>query len=369
MMKKLLLSTFLLSTLMVFNACDSGSNENPCENNFDQKAMFMNMANNLIVPAFTDLKTKVDAMSTASTAFTMNPNTNELAAFRTAWFDAYLSWQSAAQYNFGPATEVFLRSSVNNFPLNIEETDANIQSESYDFNLPDAFDKGFPALDYLLYGIGANDTEILEKFTTASDASKYIQYVTDLVTDIKTRVDHTYDGWTTGGYDETFNNNTGTAAGTSLSLVVNHLNENYELIKREKIGIPSGILTLNSTNPTKTEAYFSGRSLELVVPALEATRDFYLGGNGIGLDDFLTEIDAKKSNDEPLNEAITDQFAISITNLSALSGKLSDEVDDNPTDVASAYNALSAQLINVKTDLPSVLCVSITYIDNPSDSD
>ena len=368
-MRKLLLSILILSTLIIFNACDSGTNENPCENNFDQKAMFMNMANNLIIPAFTDLKTKIDAMSTAATSFTANPNQSELDAFRTVWFDAYLSWQSAAQYNFGPAEEVFLRNSVNNFPLNIDETNTNITSGSYDFDTPDAFDKGFPALDYLLYGIGADDTEILEKFTTHTDASKYIQYLTDVVTDIKTRVDYTYDGWTSGNYDETFNNNTGTAAGTSLSLVVNHLNENYELIKREKIGIPSGILTLDFTNPDKVEAYFSGRSLELAVAALEATRDFYLGGTGIGLDDFLIEIGAKKSNDEPLNEAITNQFAISIANLVALSGKLSDAVDNNKTGVENAYNELSAQLINIKTDLPSVLCVSITYIDNPSDSD
>ncbi len=368
-MKKLLLSTFLLSTLIIFNACDSGTEENPCENDFDQKAMFMNMANNLIIPAFTDLKTQVDAMSAASTAFTANPNQNELTTFRTAWFDAYLSWQSAAQYNFGPATEVFLRSSVNNFPLNVEETDANIQTGTYDFSIPDAFDKGFPALDYLLYGIGADDTEILGKFTTETDASKYIQYLTDVVLDIKTRVDHTHNGWTVENYDETFNNNTGTAAGSSLSLVINHLNENYELIKRDKIGIPSGLLTLGFTNPTKTEAYFSGRSLELAAPALEATRNFYLGGNGIGLDDFLIEVDAKKSNDELLNEVIINQFAIATTNLSALSGKLSDEVSNNATAVENAYNALSSQLINIKTDLPSILCVSITYIDNPVDTD
>jgi uncharacterized protein len=368
MKKTFLLSSFFV-TLLCFSACDSGTGENPCENNFDQKAMFMNMANNLIVPAFTDLKAKVDAMTTASMSFTNNPGQSELEAFRTAWFDAYLSWQSAAQYNFGPAEEVFLRSSVNNFPLNIDETNANIQSGTYDFNIPDDYVKGFPALDYLLYGIGTNDTEILEKFTTNADAPKYIQYLTDIVADIKSRVDHTYNGWTSGGYDETFNNNTGTAAGTSLSLVVNQMNENYELIKREKIGIPSGILTLGFTNPTKVEAYFSGRSLELANAALAATKQFYLGGNGIGLDDFLMEIEAKKSNGESLHEAIQSQFAVAIANLAALTGKLSEEVDSNSAKVQSAYNALASQLVNIKTDLPSVLCVSITYIDNPSDSD
>ena len=368
-MRKLLLSTFLLSTLIVFNACDPGTDENPCENDFDQKAMFMNMANNLIIPAYTDLRIKVGEMLSASIAFRDNPSQSELIAFRTAWFDAYLSWQSAAQYNFGPAEQFFLRNSVNNFPLNVEETDANIQSGIYDFDMPDAFDKGFPALDYLLYGIGADDAEILEKYTTQVDTAKYMEYLEDVVIDIKNRVYNTYNGWTAFNYDETFNNNTGTAAGSSLSLIVNQLNENYELIKREKIGIPSGLLTLGFTNPDKTEAYFSGRSLELANAALKATEQFYLGGNGIGLDDFLIEIDAKKSNGESLNDAIKAQFTTSITNLAILSGQLSDAVDNNKSEVENAYNALSAQLINIKTDLPSVLCVSITYIDNPSDSD
>ena len=69
-----------------------------------------------------------------------------------------------------------------------------------------------------------------------------------MVTDIQERVNHTYNGWT-NGYDETFINNTGTAAGTSLSLIINGLNENYEMIKREKLGVPSGVLTLDFPNP------------------------------------------------------------------------------------------------------------------------
>ncbi len=366
-MKKLLLFFLGFGVLVNFTACDSAG-ENPCEVDFDQTAMFQNYTNSLILPAFEDLKSEVETMQLASTTFLNAPNQSNLGAFRNAWLAAYVSAQAATQFNFGPAETVFLRSSINNFPLNADEVEANIQSGNYDFNLPDAYDKGFPALDYLLYGIGSDDAAILEKYTTHADAAKYAQYLTDVVTDIVSRTTSAYNGWHTDGYAATFNANTGTAAGTSLSLLVNQFNESFEYIKRDKIGIPSGILTLGITNPTKTEAYYSGRSLELAAAALAASEQMYLGANGMGLDDLVTAIGATK-NDKSLNQVIKDQFAAAKSALAALSGRLSEEVDNNTSAVETAYNELSKQVIHIKTDLPSVMCVSITYVDNPSDSD
>jgi predicted lipoprotein len=307
-------------------------------------------------------------MQTAADVFTNNPDASNLQILRNDWFTSYVSAQTATLYNFGPAADVFLRSSVNNFPLDVDAINANIQSGNYDLNMPDAYDKGFPALDYLLYGIGADDTEILSKYTTDPNAAKYIQYLTDIVEDIVTRVDDALKGWAEDGYDATFNTNTGTAAGTSLSLLVNQFNESYELIKRDKIGIPSGVLTLGFTNPNKVEAFYSGRSLELATAALEASEQFYLGGSGMGLDDLVTTIGVMK-NDQPLNDVIKAQFTAAKNALAALTGKLSDEVTDNTSTVETAYNELSKQVVNIKTDMPSVMCVSITYVDNPSDSD
>jgi len=358
---------FLLLLAVLFSACDA-TVENPCDVEFDQLAMFQNYANSIIIPAVTDLYNSVNTLETATSNFTNSPTVSTLETLRNTWFDAYIVAQTATMYNFGPAETIFLRSSINNFPLDVDVVNTNIQSGSYDFDMPDAYDKGFPALDYLLYGIGTNEAEILEKYTTHADASKYIQYLSDVVLDIKTRTDAVYAGWNTNGYDATFNTNTGTAAGTSLSLLVNQFNLSYELIKRDKIGIPSGILTLGFTNPNKVEAFYSGRSLELAAVALNAAKEFYSGGNGIGLDDLVLAIGATK-NDESLDLLIKNQFTSAENALAALSGKLSDEVDNNADDVEMAYNELSKQVIHIKTDLPSVMCVSITYVDNPSDSD
>jgi uncharacterized protein len=185
-------------------------------------------------------------------------------------------------------------------------------------------------------------------------------------------VTHTHTGWNSG-YRETFVGNTGTAAGTSLSLIINNFNQNFELIKREKLGVPSGVLTLGFANPDKVEAYYSGQSLPLAIRGLEACENFYLGraangSNGTGLDDYLVAANALKGG-VPLDQVIREQFSKAITTLKAVPAPLSSAVQNNQQAVINAYNEVTKQVVNIKTDLPSVLCVSITYIDNPSDSD
>ena len=358
---KTLQISLLLAFILFIAACTNDPEPLGCNVEFDQEAMFTNIADNLIIYGYNDLKSNVDVLNTKTIDFQSNPNQITLEDLRTAWFNAYIYWQRVSQYEFGPAAEVFLFNSVNNFPLDVDATNEKITNENYDFTSPDAYDKGFPALDYLLYGIGNDDTEILAQFAD----TKYLTYLTKVVEDIKTRVDSTVTGWTT--YRATFVTNTGTAAGSSLSQIVNGFNQNYEYIKREKLGIPSGVLTLGFTNPTKVEAYFSGRSTELALTALEASQELYLGKSGLGLDDYLQAIGTMKG-DKTLDAVIQEQFAAAISAVQDLgtSTPLSDIENDK---AVTAYNEVTKQLVNIKTDMPSVLCVSITYIDNPSDSD
>ncbi|MGB0930450.1 MAG: imelysin family protein [Chitinophagales bacterium] len=359
---------FLLLLLFTFNACkdDTGGGTTSCGGDFDQSAMFQNIADNLILPEYSNLKTKVDDMVAKTETFTTTYDVATLESLRNAYIAAYTSWQHTAQYNFGPAEEVFLRSSVNNFPLDVAMTETNIQTRTYDFNQPDNYDKGFPAMDYLLYGIAEDDNAIVLRYVTDNTAN-YEAYLKAVVLDIQERVNHTVNAWTSG-YDETFINNTGTAAGSSLSLIINQLNANYELIKREKLGIPSGVLTLGFPNTDRVEAFYSGHSQVLLEASLQASQALYLGGNGLGLDDYLTHVKAQK-NDEPLDNLIKQQFTSAIEAIDVIDSPLSAFIESNPTAVENAYNEVTKQVVNIKTDLPSVLCVSITYIDNPSDSD
>lgn len=359
-MKNAIKSLLLVFLIAIASCVDDNKGGDPCQIDFDQMAMFTEMADNLIIPAYENLGEEINELNTATIGFTGNLTVGNLQILKAAFNTAYLVWQQAAPYEFGPADEVFLRSSLNNFPANTDEIDANIDSGNYDFNQPDRYDKGFPALDYLLFAETSEEAVV----TAFANNPQRVQYLKDVVADMKSRVDATLNGWKNNGYRLSFIENTGTAAGSSLSLVVNNLNEYFEAIRRDKVGIPSGILTIGLTNPTSVEAYYSGSSIPLLDASVLTIYNFY----NAGLDEYLQAADAEK-NGKSLDTIIKDQFDLAIAKIDALGGPLSEEVDTNAEAVQEIYAALAQQVVNLKTDLPSVLCVSITYVDNPSDSD
>jgi predicted lipoprotein len=372
---KLLLLSFVALTF-VLSSCkdDEMTGGDPCTSNFNQKAMFENVADNLILPQMKDFQGSVDDLHLAVTTFIDAANTENYEVLLAALTDSWTQWQSVAQYSFGPAEEVFLRNSLNNFPLNITEMQTKIMDGNTDFSSPDDFDKGFPALDYLFIGIKETifTPSVVDFYSSSEDDEPYKNYARAVIEDIKTRTDAVVNKWE-GAYRDEFVNNTGTAAGTSLSLIINGLNQNYELIKREKLGVPSGVLTLGFSNPDKVEAPGLAISKELALEALKASKSLYLGmsvsdADGLGLDDYLTEVNALKS-EEKLDDLIQNQFEVAIRSIENLELTLQEEARDNQENVENAYAEVTKNLVNLKTDLPSVLCVSITYIDNPSDSD
>ena len=360
----------LLGISLWLPACKDDDNPaNSCNTSFDQQALFENLANEIILPAYQQLQEAVDSLELQTSAFIAAPSTNTLLDLHAAFQAAYEAWQSAAPFEFGPAEAVFLRTSLNNFPTDTAAIESNINTSTWDFDQPDRFDKGFPALDYLLYGLSDFASDII---ATYSADQQYRDYLVALVTDIKERVDQTIVGWESD-YKNTFISNTGTAAGTSLSLLINNLNQHYELIKREKLGVPSGVLTLGFANPDKVEAFYSGQSAKLALLALQGSERLYLGtkqdgSNGLGLDDYLEAANAQKDG-ESLNTLIKNRFSDAVAVVAALEDPLSETVETKQEQVVNAYNEVTKQLVNIKTDMPSVLCVSITYIDNPSDSD
>ena len=361
-MKKLVL--LFLPIAFLLTACEEDMGSNPCESDYDQQALFQNLADGAILPAYAEMETSAVALDEAAQEFAGAPSTATLTVLRDAFRMAYLDWQAVAQYEFGPAEERALRATLNNFPLNAQALENKIAAADYDFTNPNTFDKGFPALDYLLYGIGdGTEAAIADQYSDGA----YADFLTAQTAYILAAVSDVREAWAKGYRDE-FISNTGTAAGTSLSLVINALNEHYETIKRERIGVPSGVVTLGFTNPEKVEARYSGLSLELAIAATEAAKKFYTGSNGAGLDDYLEAVNATKEG-ESLNARILAQFDAALAALAEIDGPLQEAVEENNEVTVTAYNELTKQIVNIKTDLPSVLCVSITYVDNPSDSD
>jgi predicted lipoprotein len=358
-----------LAALLTFWSCDSESAGNSCQSDFDQRAYFTYTANELIRPAYAEFATELAALETAAAAFTTNPTVAGLTSLRAAFGTTYRSWQGVELFLFGPAQGQQLREAVNPFPANPDLIDANLANARFDAAMPGEFDRGLPALDYLLYGTGADEQAVVDFFTADGYAATYLEQV---IADMASRTEAVVTAWA-DGYRETFVANTGTAAGTSLSLIINALNEHYEITKRDRLGIPAGVVTLGFTNPEKVEAFYSQLSLTLLEDALAANERFYLGttpnGNdGLGLDEYLADFDALREG-EPLPQAIRERYGVAQAAVAAIAGPLSEAVDRDASTVQQAYTEVVRQIVQIKTDLPSVMCVAITYVDNPSDSD
>src|SRR5690606_37957978 len=131
--------------------------------------------------------------------------------------------------------------------------------------------QGFPAIDYLLY----SDANVLAKFTTDANAANRKKYLKDITTLAKQRIEATHNTWITN-YKTTFIQAQGTAVGSAVGYLVISLNEEIDLTKGARVGIPVGKYTAGDPFPAKVEAYYSQKSLTLLVRNLQAMKAMFM---------------------------------------------------------------------------------------------
>ncbi|MBC7485291.1 MAG: imelysin family protein [Cytophagaceae bacterium] len=358
----------LLGLMAVVSSCKK-SEDDPAAD-FDKGPLLQNVGNNIIIPNYQTLSLAVNKMDSAAMAFNAAPTVAALSDLRDFYKKAYRAWQYCSPYEFGPALTVHLRSNVNTYPASASQITSNVSSGSY--NLEAAINisaKGFPALDYLLYGVAADEAGTVLKYTTDADAAKRKQYLADVSTNLKTNVTSTLNGWLpgNGNYINDFISNAGTDAGSSLSDLVNQFIIDYENLKNYKTGIPLGIQSGGTAFPEKVEAYYSGISSELALVQLKASRDLYLGKSnagvdGVGFDDFL-----KQMGYSELDGNIQSQYTLAISKLEWVSDPLSYAITNTPAVVNTAYVAIQQQVTLIKRQMSTAMNVRLTFTDGDGD--
>lgn len=357
---KALLSVLFLSLLL--SACDRNQKD-PCATDFNQQALLENLGNNHILPQYLALQQAIVAMEQAAQTFTNSPSAAALDSLRNNFRQAYLAWQAVAIFEFGPAENLQLRTALNSFPLFVQRLEDGISSGVYDLETPAySFARGFPALDYLLF-----HTDPASLVTAFGNANRKA-YLLAVIAQLKTKINAVVQAWQQG-YLATFTTTTGVATGTPISLLVNQLCAHFETIKNERLGTPLGVKVSYVASPERVEAYYSGWSIELAIAAIEASQRIFQGGSGQGLDDYLQAAGAEKDG-RPLVEIINAQYQTAIQGLRALQpATLSQAIVNSNQAARAAYAHVLNQVVYLKTDLPSLLCVSITYVDNVDDGD
>lgn len=367
---------FILATIIsLFIACsdDADSGDTGGGNNsdgFERSEMLVNWADNIIVPSYTSFEIDLQRLGIVSDEFAKNPNEILLNNLREAWLEAYKSWQHVEMFNIGKAEEIGYSFFMNVYPTNVNDIEENIASaEAYDLdhvNNQDA--QGFPALDYLLYGVGEDDSEILAKYTTDDNADAYVKYVKDVVDQMVSKTALVIADWN-GAYRDEF---VGSLANTSTSSV-NKLTNDYvfyyeKLFRAGKIGIPAGVFS-GTALPGNVEAFYKKDiSKELTLEALNAVVDFFNGKHYSSSqrgESFKTYLEYL-SNDE-LNTIINNQFDVVEASINGLENDYTIQITTDNTKMTKTYDEIQKNVVKLKVDMLQAFNISVDYVDADGD--
>ena len=341
-------------------------------NDLNRKALVTYWADSLVKPGYQRFGGKLAVLKSQTTAFTAAPTATGLGTLRQAWREAYLDWQKVEMFEFGPAADVSLVNRFNIYPADVAGIRQNIASGTYHFELATAIpQQGFPALDYLLNGTGADDNAIVQSYLgTSTAAANQRRYLADVV-GTRDQLLTTVQGRWNGAYRDTFVNSTGTNAGSSLSLLVNAFSRYYEQFLRSgKIGVPAGVMS-GVASPEKIEAYHHRGTLplQLAATAHAAVQNAFNGRAGQpSLKTYLDALGAKDSRTgQTLTQIINAQLATAAQQLAGLGPDLLSTVQTRNAAAVAAHAEMQKAVRLLKVDMTSAMSVSVTYVDNDGD--
>jgi predicted lipoprotein len=365
-MTRFILSFFALGLLLLVNSCCT----KPPIDEVDYNDLFVNIADNIIVPRYAEFQTELEELTESLDAY--NGSDLSLEILQNQFKVTYHTWQKVSIFEFGPAAEysALLRSNCNTFPTNSSKIEENITSTVYNLDFPSNYEaKGFPALDYLLFHTNAIDLHI------ELENENRLVYLRDCITDMQNRIEGVVIAW--DSYRTTFIGAVGNDQNSSLSLFFNQYLYDYEKLKRDKFALPAGFATqfgipLNA-DVTLVEAPYSHLSLDLMITNLESLEAIYLGVgedgiDGVGIFEKLKEYNAQSTVVEgDLAEAIKEQFVICKAEISNFENDLATEIETNIDALQNASSELQKMVPMLKNDMRSYLSVTVTLTDSDGD--
>ena len=370
-MKKLF---FFLLLSFVF-ACSDDEVDPPkeSEDNFDRKAMLSSWADNIIIPAFAFFAEKTTELKDASKAFVLEPSVANYELLVTKWELAYIAFQDVSMFEIGKAEELRLTNNLNIYPTDIDGLSNNIISGDYNLELPAQIAmQGFPALDYLLFGLAENQAAILEFYQQDENAPNYLDYLNVLTKRIDELAQAVLADWN-NGFRNDFVENSGNSALASVDKLTNDFIFYYEKhLRAGKIGIPAGVFSGDPLS-AKVEAFYrKNLSKVLFNRALDAVQNFFNGVHyrssteGESMKTYIEYLEVTK-NAESLAKVINAQFEEARLAAEKLSDNFAEQVETDNVKMLETYDQLQLNVVHLKVDMLQAFNVNVDYVDADGD--
>ena len=243
MKKNLFLMGLDVMGLMTFTACSSDDDDKKSEavtiQDSEYDAIINQYVDNVVLPTYSDLKTKNSALYDAVVSFGNNPSNAGFQAICNAWLAAREPWESSEAFLFGPVADYGLDPNMDSWPLDQDAIVNILTSQNWnamewtgDYNEDDEAIaaaqnvRGFHTLEFLAFRDGkartlndaATDGEAANAVYNESNKTAWAQYMRNtaqlLVNDVTTLVD----AWN-NGYAAAFKSHNGGDFTSGLSCI------------------------------------------------------------------------------------------------------------------------------------------------------
>lgn len=355
-------NTFILSLVLLalLVSCDEKENDKK-QYAFDRKAMLESYADKIIIPAYERLKEQTGRLQQVLNTLADTPTLTNLEMAQNAWRNAYLAWQSVNSFNFGPAESPFgtLLDEVGTFPCSVTKIESYISRGDNSFQNFDRDARGFIAIEYLIFSLEDKQETILSLLQNSTNRRNYLKA---LGLRLHNEVSKVATGWTT--FKSDFIKNSGTDAGSSTAELYNEFVKSYESIKNFKVGLPAGKRPgQTKTEPHLVEAYYSGTSVDMLKAHFQSIEKIWRGDT-IGFRDYLMTVEGGKN----LVTATEAQLLATQKAIAQLpTERLSETIEKNFSVVNKLHDELQKLTRFFKSDMSSLLGISITYDSGDGD--
>ena len=353
------------------NSTSDNSNANNQSESFDHKNMLINWVDNIIVPSISNFDISLSELEESAETFVNAPTAETISKLKEDWLSSFLKWQHIEMFDIGLAEEIYFKNRINLYPANVDQIESNITNQNYDLDQPINFSsQGFNSIDYLLFGLGENENEIISKFS--DENLKYGKYLTDLIDKMIILTSDIKSSWNED-YRNSFINSTDNTASSSINKLVNDFIYYFEKgYRANKIGIPAGVFS-DKPLPDRVEAYHGKNySKILALEATDAIDNFFNGrhtqdneSSGLCIKDYLDYIES--DNEQKLSDKINDQIEKIKVKISELSTNFSEQVNEENLKMLITYDVIQANVVFLKVDMLQALNISVDYVDADGD--
>ncbi|MEZ4459532.1 MAG: imelysin family protein [bacterium] len=344
---------WLILSLGLFAVGCSDDSGTVATSDFDDTVVIQNYVDSVMVPKYSLLATRAQALEAAVETFAADRTQANLEAAQQAWRDARQPWEQSETSLFGPVDVNGYDPAIDSWPLNLTDLNAVLASDveltqAY-FDGLDASIKGFHAVELKLFGADGMQTP-------DGLNPRELQYLRFAAADVAKTANLLADSWTAGQtpYAEVFrtageaNNTSYPSRSAAAQEIVTGMITILDEVANGKISDP-----YNQRDQGLVESPYSFNSIRDFSDNIRGAKSAYMGDfdlaskNGRGLDEWIAE------RDPQLNDRVIQEFDAAIEAIEAIPAPFRDAILDDAgrAKIQSAIDAILVVKNTVESDV------------------